>query len=318
MPVTPPANLTYGTITGKFFLTQLDSADTGREPDYIPASGNVTFTPAVSSYKNLSLPAFFATIPVVATIDASGDLRDSQGGLGVYLVATNNPEMVPRDWTYTVTITLTGQSPISFPILVTGGSTTDLTIAAPVATSAGTAIVVSSSDRIAAQAAATAAQASADAAAASAAAAAGGGGGGLDTEAVQDAVGAMTSGSGYVSVTYNDAAGTLVVAGSAALTTALGLLAPKANPTFTGTVTMPNGALTIANTSGLQGALDARRLTATAGIFPIFWTGSAWQYTTLAAAQAAGMQASDSAWFIGNPGGSPASWMRDNDVWTQG
>jgi hypothetical protein len=52
--------------------------------------------------------------------------------LGVYLVATNNPEMVPRDWTYTVSITLTGQSPISFPLLVTGGSTIDLTIAAPV------------------------------------------------------------------------------------------------------------------------------------------------------------------------------------------
>jgi hypothetical protein len=318
MPVTPPADLTYGTITGKFFLTQLDSADTGREPDYIPAAGSVTFTPSVPTYKNLSVPALFATIPVVATIDASGDLRDSQGGLGVYLVATNNPDMVPRDWTYTVSISLTGQSPITFPLLVTGGATIDLTIAAPAATSAGTAIVVSSSDRVAAQAAAAAAAQSAADAAASAAAAAGGGGGGLDTEAVQDVVGAMTTGTGYVTVTYNDGANTLTITGSTALTTALAALAPKVNAAFTGTFSVPNGALTSAQTSGLQGALDARRLTATAGIFPIFWTGSAWQYTTLAAATAAGMQASDSAWFIGNPGGSPASWMRDNDVWTQG
>lgn len=175
--VATPSNLTYGTITGKFYLTQLDSNDVGREPDYAAATGTVTFTPTVNSYKNLAAPAMFLTVPVTAVIDALGDLRDSQGALGVVLVATNNPDLQPRDWTYTVTINITGATPISFPLLVTGGSTIDLAIAAPAATSAGTAVVVSSSDRIAAQLAATQAAQSAAAAAASAASVGGGSGG---------------------------------------------------------------------------------------------------------------------------------------------
>ena len=40
--------------------------------------------------------------------------------------------------------------------------------------------------------------------------------------------------------------------------TLLAAKAPTANPTFTGTVTIPDGALAIADTSGLQTALDAK------------------------------------------------------------
>lgn len=219
--VATPSNLTYGTINGKFYLTQLDSADVGREPDYAAASGTVTFTPTVNSYKNLAIPALFLTIPVQATIDSLGDLRDSQGALGVVLVATNNPDLVPKDWTYTVTINLVGATPLSFPLLVTGGANIDLAVVAPAATSSGTAVVVSSSDRILAQQAAAAAQQSADAAAASAASVGGGGGGGLNTEQVQDVVGTFISGGGYVSVVYDDTANTMVVSSTSALATAL-------------------------------------------------------------------------------------------------
>lgn len=45
---------------------------------------------------------------------------------------------------------------------------------------------------------------------------------------------------------------------STAQQTALDAKAPAANPTFTGTVTIPDGALAIADTSGLQAALDAK------------------------------------------------------------
>lgn len=45
------------------------------------------------------------------------------------------------------------------------------------------------------------------------------------------------------------------------LQTALDAKAPTANPTFTGTVTIPDGALAIADTSGLQTALDAKQAT---------------------------------------------------------
>jgi hypothetical protein len=219
MPVTTPVNLTYGVVNGKFYSTLIDSNDAGREPDFTASSGTVTFTPAVPNYKNLAIPALIMTTPVTGTIDALGDLRDSQNSLGVYLVASNNVDLVPKDWTYTVTISVTGAAPITFPLLVQGGGTYDLTVVSPAATSAGTAIVVSSADRILAQQAAIAAQASADAAAASAAS--GGGGGGLNVEQVQDTVGSFLTGSGYVQIVYNDAANTLVASEHSSLTTAL-------------------------------------------------------------------------------------------------
>lgn len=48
---------------------------------------------------------------------------------------------------------------------------------------------------------------------------------------------------------------------STAQQTALNLKANAANPTFTGTVTIPDGALAIADTNGLQTALDAKQAT---------------------------------------------------------
>ena len=210
--VDAPVNLTYGTVTGKYFLSVLDSVDADRYPDYIAATGTVTFTPSVRSYKNLSIPATFATNAITCTVDSFGDLRDPSGALGVVLVASDNAAMQPRDWTYNVQVNV-GGSVESFPLLVTGGSVIDLTIVGPATSSAGTAVVVSSADRVLAQAAAAAAAQSAiDAASAS---------GGLDVEAAQDMVGAMTSATGYASVTYNDGAGTLVIGTTTALQTAL-------------------------------------------------------------------------------------------------
>lgn len=49
---------------------------------------------------------------------------------------------------------------------------------------------------------------------------------------------------------------------STAQQTALDAKAPSANPVFTGTVTIPDGALAIADTSGLQAALDAKAVLA--------------------------------------------------------
>lgn len=52
--------------------------------------------------------------------------------------------------------------------------------------------------------------------------------------------------------------GALAIADTSGLQTALDAKAPTANPTFTGTVTIPDGALAIADTSGLQTALDTK------------------------------------------------------------
>lgn len=51
-------------------------------------------------------------------------------------------------------------------------------------------------------------------------------------------------------------------------------------------------------------------------IFVVSYTGTAWEYTTLAAAQAAGLT-TQKAWFMGNPGGTLPGWERPGDIWTQ-
>jgi hypothetical protein len=167
MVIEAPVNLTYGTVTGKFIQTVLDQADVDRNPDYIPAVGTVTFKPDVTFYRNLALPAFFTTNTIQCTIDSNGDMRDAQGGLGVVLVATDNADLSPRDWTYTCTVSASG-TVYSFPIRVNGGTTQDIAIISPVPSTPGVQVVVTSADRIAAQAAAASAAASAAAAAASA------------------------------------------------------------------------------------------------------------------------------------------------------
>lgn len=51
--------------------------------------------------------------------------------------------------------------------------------------------------------------------------------------------------------------------------------------------------------------------------FVVRWQSTAWEFTTLAAAQAAGFDTRQTAWFLGNPSGSLPSWARTGDVWTQ-
>lgn len=73
---------------------------------------------------------------------------------------------------------------------------------------------------------------------------------------------------------------------------------------------------TQAEVNGLDTALAARAPIVNTP-FTVRWTGSAWEYTTLAAAQSAGLNTSQTVWFIGNPGGSLPGWQRAGDLWTQ-
>lgn len=72
------------------------------------------------------------------------------------------------------------------------------------------------------------------------------------------------------------------------LTSDLAAKAPADNPSFTGTVTIPDGALAIADTSGLQAALDAKAPLASPALTgtPTVPTASAGTNTTQAASTA--------------------------------
>ena len=43
-------------------------------------------------------------------------------------------------------------------------------------------------------------------------------------------------------------------------------------------------------------------------VFPVWWVGDAWEFTSLTAAQAAGYRDGDTIWFIGNPNAPGPSW----------
>lgn len=163
MSITPPENLTYGTVVGRFMTTLLDSTDPDNLPDAGVPSGTVTFTPSVAYYKNLAVPATVLTVAATGTIGANGYLYGNQGGLGVALVATNNVALLPSGWTYAVQVVVGGRTLPSFNISVTGGSVQDLTTLVP-DTGAGAALSSSDAARIAAEAAAIRAEAAAEAA----------------------------------------------------------------------------------------------------------------------------------------------------------
>jgi hypothetical protein len=130
-----------------------------------------------------------------------------------------------------------------------------------------------------------------------------------DTEAIRDAIGLALVGTGVITVTVNDGADTITISSTATANSTDATLLARANHTGT------QAQSTVTN---LTTDLAAKRNLTAPGIFPNKWTGSAWTYTTEAAATAAGMGTNDVCWNIGNPAGTPPSWIRDYDIWTQG
>jgi len=153
MSITPPEGYLYGTVVFRALKQVVDSADSGREPDVIPATGTITFTPNAAYYKNLTMPATFIPDGIVGTLDAAGYMVDALGNSGVYLMDMSSPGVSPSGMTYRVSMTISGRTFPTFDINVVGGQTIDLTTVMPAATSAGAITIVSEASRVAAEAA---------------------------------------------------------------------------------------------------------------------------------------------------------------------
>ena len=138
-----------GLIVGRFLSVVADSADdTDQEPEIVPMSGTVTFTPQVSAVKvveGADVPATVNVAPVSATLDSEGYLSRN-GQRGIRLLATDGPTN-PTGFTYQVSFALTlggGAAVVKynpFPVQVPSGRTVDLTVAAPVPSSSGVSMV---------------------------------------------------------------------------------------------------------------------------------------------------------------------------------
>ena len=148
-----PTNLSYGTVYGRFVLAYSDTVDTDPYPDAIPAAGSVFFTPSPNYIKDASAdPAPVTILPatIEVALDEEGYLRSFAGteGLGVRLVATDDPQGNPVNWTWSVQFRLTDQdgTPVrtvpTFSFALPGGTDVDLTTVMPVAASNGTYYIV--------------------------------------------------------------------------------------------------------------------------------------------------------------------------------
>lgn len=147
-----PQQFGYGLVTGGFQLAVGDRDDADRNPDGVPAEGTVSFRPQAS---RIIIPGERVVTPksVECSLDADGylylpssvtpgeDGKVPEADRGVYLVANDTPEATPQDWTYEVTVSLTGQSQWRFPIAVTTDSEQDISTLAPVDSSGGTPII---------------------------------------------------------------------------------------------------------------------------------------------------------------------------------
>lgn len=137
-----PSNVTYCTVTGTFVQAVADGSDSDHNPDASPVVGaQITFTPSVNILRDATSPGtIIVPKAIVVTTNASGQIVDSQGNLGVVLVATDDPNVAPLNWTWNVS-TLIGSIPISFDIAAPGGQSIDLASVMPIPTSPG--VVVS-------------------------------------------------------------------------------------------------------------------------------------------------------------------------------
>jgi microcystin-dependent protein len=141
-----PSNLSYGTVTGRFIVGYQDSADEGLEPDAIPAVGSIIFIASTNLIKNTGAdpdPVTVLPATVEATLDSEGYLCGYGTTRGINLVATDDVDGNPIDWTWAAEFRLTDStgSPVkvnSFSFSLPGGTTVDLTTLAPMPSANGT------------------------------------------------------------------------------------------------------------------------------------------------------------------------------------
>lgn len=152
-----PVNVRYGTVVGQFIASVGDTeSDIDALPDSKPMGGSIVFTPSVPYVKNVSNPDNPITIvktSITAILDEEGyictptiDPVTLKYIRGIKLVATDDPNLNPVNWTWNVDYRLTDSGkqvagPARHPISVAMDATVDLTLAAPVASSPGNAIV---------------------------------------------------------------------------------------------------------------------------------------------------------------------------------
>ena len=126
-----PANVGTGRVHGTVLQWLVDSGDPGVIPDVSPFStATIKFTPSVKYVLHPSSGSIIVPVPDPITVGVAGDID-------VTLVATDDVDLNPTDFTYKVDITIIGGSIDPFNISVPSGSDRLLTELVAVAESSG-------------------------------------------------------------------------------------------------------------------------------------------------------------------------------------
>ena len=164
-----PGNVQTCGVKGHFAFARLSPGDADGVMNLVPVVGLVvTLTPSPTYLLDATAtpPTVIVPEPLVLTTDSNGDLRDVDGNSTAYVIASDDPDLNPHDWTYTVSFAGTSASKFAaYSAAFPAGETIDLSLITPIPSALGVSVSV-------AQAAEAAAAAYASAAAASAAAAA--------------------------------------------------------------------------------------------------------------------------------------------------
>lgn len=128
----------FGQVIGRFVTLVADTADAGSEPDIVPLTGTISFRlnqAKVVETDASPQPTVIVSTPIEGVLDSAGDLctPDSTGApayKGIWLLATNDPDIVPASISYTVSYLLfhLGQ-PLTIPsheLVIPAGTTVNL------------------------------------------------------------------------------------------------------------------------------------------------------------------------------------------------
>ena len=161
-----PAEVTTGTITATMLKAVVDGVDADLFPDGVPLTGQVTFSPEIGrrGYSGELLGGGRLTVatstpPQTIVVQPIPVALDPGGALSVVLIATDNPDIAPTGWTWTVSFDLPGVKVPPFSFEVHAGTTADLSTLAPIEISTGSALFINEAAASAASAAASAASA---------------------------------------------------------------------------------------------------------------------------------------------------------------
>lgn len=141
-----PTNISYGTVVAQFLLAYADGPDADPNPDGIPAKGTLYFQPSpIKLLDGTATPNPVTILPanVECALDVDGYLLGTDGTRGVTLVATDDTDLNPVNWTWKVDFRLTDASDVpvslpSFSFSLPSTTEVDLTTLSPVADSNGT------------------------------------------------------------------------------------------------------------------------------------------------------------------------------------